>query len=295
MNAVCASASSGLYTVASISFSITRWPSSARTWVIRPATSDVTSTFLYAFGCTTPGRWRRVVAVPCRASTSWIPARLIISDVRTISRDPGVSVPWLAAPDSGIGMPEWLCTLGRAVAACGTAAAFFRSPIPDPASRSREHAAAAPTSARATRAEASEPLIESPARAAKCHARRPRPLQDRRVAGFDVEVPPLFGKQIVQRRSTEIVRLELYVHILPRQIAKAGGVHLDCLARLPIADGGRVELCLRAQLPRRKRLLFGRPLRECGGDGALIAVSHRQHECRADGDTMKLALTRNQP
>src|SRR4030095_2375809 len=121
-----------------------------------------------------------------------------------------------------------------------------------------------------------------PARPTEGHARVPRPSQHRRVAGFDGEIPALFGKQIVQWRSTQVVRFELYVHILPRQIAEAGGVHIDGPTCFTIANDGCVELCLRGKLPRGKGLLFRASLRECRGDGTLILVSQRQQERGAD-------------
>src|SRR5262249_5683586 len=123
----------------------------------------------------------------------------------------------------------------------------------------------------------------------------PRALQHGRVAGFDVEISSLFGEQVVQWRSTEIVGLQLHVNVLPRQIPKARGIYLDCPACFTIADDRRIELCLRGQLSRRKRLLFGGSLCERRGDSALVAVSHRKHERGSDGETMELALNGNQP
>src|SRR5437016_3480934 len=119
---------------------MTRCPSSARTCVTRPETSDVTSTFLYAFGCTTPGRCKRVAAVPFVAKAVLIPARWIMSGVRVIScRDSGFGI-----RDARFDVP---CSGMFGIDAGDVTAGPFESRIPDPESRpdppSREQAVVA--------------------------------------------------------------------------------------------------------------------------------------------------------
>src|SRR6476660_2752078 len=101
------------------------------------------SRFLYAFGCTTPGRWRRVAAVPLRAATVRMPARWTRSGVRTISRDSGFGVrgsrfevPGFEVPGAGIGMPACAWPVGVDEGAdCGIVAESFESRVPNPESR----------------------------------------------------------------------------------------------------------------------------------------------------------------